>query len=295
MATSVVIPCFTHDEFLKEAIDSVVMQTRRPLEVIVIDDGSPEPLRQISNEHNGVPVRWLRTENRGLGAARNHGAMHAKGDFVAFLDSDDFWEPTKLEKQEEFLMLNPEHVGCYTRCKDSPGFFKFGPYPESDLDRFQLGNWLWSSLFFPPSCVLIRTESFRKVGGFMEGLSNGEDIHLWMRLLELGPIGRVDRELCWYRIHNNQISGNQIRRVFGGKLARKDIIENHASFLQECGIPKDQFWKTYRNDVLTVYFKRDFKNARRLLADYLSDHPTDFKLYLYLLISFLIPPGFFRR
>jgi glycosyltransferase involved in cell wall biosynthesis len=294
MKTSVIIPCYRHDEFLGEAIESVVRQSQQPLEIIVVDDGSPIPIKPISNQPNQPPILWIRSENRGLGGARNLGVSKASGKYIAFLDADDLWETSKLEQQETFLETHHDYVGCYTMCVDKPGFFKFGPYPDYGGDRLALAKHLWGELFFPPSCVLIRKESFKQAGGFLEGLPNGEDLNTWMKLLQIGPMGFIRDPLCCYRLHANQLTTNNLKRVLGGKLARKDIIENHSLFLEECGIGRDKYWDAYRNDVLLTYFKRDFKSSRVMLADYLKDHPFDFKLYLYLFIAWFVPSAMVR-
>jgi glycosyltransferase involved in cell wall biosynthesis len=292
MRTSVVIPCFKHAEFLEEAVDSVLSQTVAPLEVIVVDDGSPEPLKPIPNRTGQPPIRWYRIENRGLGGARNFGARQSTGVFLAFLDADDIWEPEKLEQQESFLDSHTNYVGCYTECVNKPGFFPFGPYLNYKDDRRALAAHLWRELFFPPSCILLRKESYDRVGGFLEGLPNGEDLELWIKLLQLGPLGYLPKELCGYRQHSNQMTVDNIKRVYGGKSARLRIIQERSAFLEECGIDKDHVWDAYRNDVLTSYFKRDFKSASFLLKDYLKDHPLDLKLYIYWFIASFIPKSF---
>jgi len=294
MKTSVIIPCYKYDEYLEVAIDSVLNQTRSPLEIIVVDDGSPIPLRPILSKQDRCPIVWIRTPNQGPSGARNSGVSRARGEYIAFLDADDAWEPRKLELQETFLEAHQECVGCYTMCIDKPGFFKFGPYPDYGSDRFALARHLWRELFFPPSCVLLRRSHFMEVGGFPEGITTGEDLNLWIKLLQYGSLGFISEPLCWYRQHSNQSTGGNQKRILGSKRTRKDIIDKNSHFLEECGIDRTEFWDAYRNDVLIIYFKRDFESARPLLADYLKDHPCDLKLYLYLLIAWFVPVSMMR-
>ena len=94
-SVTVIIPCYNGAAYLREAIDSALDQTHPPLEVIVIDDGSTDDSAAIAESY-GPPVCVIRQENQGESVARNRGIDEAKGDWVAFLDADDLWKPTKL-------------------------------------------------------------------------------------------------------------------------------------------------------------------------------------------------------
>ena len=289
---SVVIPCYKDDRFLAQAIRSVLEQTHRDVDLIVIDDGSPEPLPRIDS---GDPrVTWVRTVNCGLGAARNAGIARSEGDFVAFLDADDFWEADKLEKQVVRLTETPAAVACYTRCVDAEGFFAFGPYPDPDLPADDLAVLLWHGQFFPPSSVLVRTEVAKRVGGFREGLTNGEDLDFWFRILEHGEIVGVSEPLCWYRQHEGQITSNPVRRVMGSKQARRQIIERFSDRLIRGEIAADRLWDAYRSEILCVYYRRQLAAARPMLWDFWKDHPRDLRMLAYWLITWC-PPELLER
>lgn len=284
--TSVVIPCYKEAGYLPQALDSVARQISKAKEVIVIDDGSPQPIAK-PNNWDGPPLRWLRTPNRGLGSARNTGIAVAEGEFVAFLDADDFWDERKLEMQESLLDTYPEAVACYTRCRRHAGFFAFGPYPAETEKKNQLAKRLWYAQFFPPSSVLARLNEIRKANGFREGLRNGEDLDFWFRLFEHGEIYGVPEELTWYRIHENQITQDPVRRVMGSRETRREIIERFSHRLVAAGIAESKFWDAYRQEILSVYFRRDFRSSRIMIADYLRRHPTDLPMFKYLLVSLL--------
>jgi glycosyltransferase involved in cell wall biosynthesis len=289
MKTSVVIPCYKVDEFLDEAIFSVAKQSRPVKELIVVDDGSPEPLRVRDNWDAPGKLIWVRTENRGLGAARNEGIKRASGEFVAFLDSDDFWEPTKIQEQEDFLDGQPKAVACYTQCVKASGFFPFGPYTDPKLSRDQLAKILWYGQIFPPSSVCMRSSVAKGVQGFREGLRNGEDLDFWFRIMEHGEIYGIDKPLTWYRMHESQLTKDPIRRVMGSKESRREIIEKYSHRLIQGGILPSELWHAYRDEILSVYFRRDHRHARPMLWDYYRDHPREFKILIYYLISYL--PG----
>jgi glycosyltransferase involved in cell wall biosynthesis len=282
--TSVIIPCYTNDEYLTEALASVRNQTKPVLEILVIDDGSPEPLRE-PDDWTGPTLRWIRTCNQGLGAARNVGLHESRGEFVAFLDSDDMWHPEKNRYQLDCLDSEPEAVACYTWCIEASGFFPFGPYPNSRLDRDPLAAMLWQGQFFPPSSVMVRRKAALEVGGFREGLANGEDLDFWFRLFTIGEIVGVPERLCWYRVHDGQITSNAVRKILGSKECRREIIEKHADRLERGGIAKSAFWHAYRNEILCVYYRRNFRDARPMLWDYWKDHPDDARMLFYLLVA----------
>src|SRR4051794_5813716 len=106
-AVSVVIPTYNYARFIERALVSVLGQTHRPAEVLVIDDGSTDETATVVDRY-ATRVRYLRQENSGVSAARNAGVESSTGDLVAFLDADDEWVPNKLELQVEALTKRPE-------------------------------------------------------------------------------------------------------------------------------------------------------------------------------------------
>jgi glycosyltransferase involved in cell wall biosynthesis len=291
--TSVVIPCYQVQDYLGDALQSVREQTAPVREIILIDDGSPDPVR-VPEGWSGPPLRLLRTENRGLPAARNLGIAQASGEFVAFLDADDAWEPRKIERQEAVLNVCRDAVACYTRCVDQPGFFAFGPYPPADVSDAEFLRVLYYGMFFPPSSVMVRREVLNRLGGFHEGLGNGEDLELFVRLLTRGRFVQVPEPLCWYRQHAAQFTKNQYRKIMGTKQARAAIIAQHTDRLVQAGIPRHRLWDAHRNDTLLVYYRRDFAAARPLLWDYWKDHPHDWRVLAYAALTWL-PPSLVAR
>jgi len=282
--TSVIIPCYRVQEFLAGALESIARQTVSVREVILIDDGSPDPLSYPSG-WNGPPLRLIRTANRGQAAARNLGIAEATGEFIAFLDADDVWEPRKIERQEKALTGCAKAVACYTHCVDQPGFFAFGPYPPENVSPEEFLLSLWYSLFFPTSTVMVRRQSLEQVGGFREDLDYGEDIELWLRLLTVGPFQQVAEPLCWYRQHADQFTNNLLVKMKGSRRARAVMIALHADQLVRAGVDPGKLWDAYRNDILLVYYRRQFDAARWLLLDYWITHRRDFRVLAYLLIA----------
>jgi glycosyltransferase involved in cell wall biosynthesis len=292
-ATSVIIPCFNGEAYLPEALESVRVQTAAACEIILVDDGSDVPVRPPVG-WDGPPLRIIRTPNRGLAAARNTALAHAGGEFVAFLDADDFWHPSKLARQEEVLRTSPHAAACYTRCASSAGFYGFGPYPPANVPEDQFLLALWYHAFFPPSAVMVRRGALDEVGPFRDDLGNGEDVELWFRLLTRGRFVQVAEPLCYYRQHPGQFTGNIYRKLMGSKRAREEMIARHASRLVGAGLRRDRLWESYRNEVLLSYYRRQFAAARPLLWDYWRDHPLDVQILVRAFVT-LMPSGLVAR
>jgi glycosyltransferase involved in cell wall biosynthesis len=292
-ATSVVIPCYNGEEFLFQALESVRTQSAPVREIVLVDDGSTVPLRAPLG-WSGPPLRIIRTPNRGLAAARNLGWSQASGEFVAFLDADDVWRPRKVEEQEKALREDSTAVACFTQCVEAPGYFGFGPYPPPDVSDDEFLLVFWYNAFFPPSAVMIRRDHLAAVGGFREGMGNGEDHELWMRLLQRGRFVQVAEPLCFYRQHQNQLTQDPVRKHLGGKEARAVMIGLHADRLIQAGLRRDKLWDAYRNDILLVFYRRQFPAARRLLWNYWRDHPLDLRVLCRALVA-MLPAELVRR
>ena len=178
---SVIIPTFNRWPMLGEAVDSVLAQTVSGYELIVVDDGSTDetPLRL---RDYGVRLTVLTQTRRGVAAARNLGASHASGRYLAFLDSDDLWHPRKLQRQLDFMDQNPNVQICQTDEIWIRNGVRVNPRrkhrkPSGDIFRPSLELCLVS-----PSAVMMRRELFDRVGGFDESFPVCEDYDLWLRI-----------------------------------------------------------------------------------------------------------------
>ena len=277
--TTVVIPTYnTPDTLLKECIESVLSQTTPVLEVLVIDDGSHKPVSL--GEYGDQVIKVIRQENKGVSAARNLAISLATGEYIAFLDADDLWSPAKIERQQQCLAANPQAIACYTRCVKAPGFYSFGPYPSEGSDEKTMISSLWSSQFFPPSSTMVRTEYLRRVGGYRNGMRIAEDLELLMRLMKFGPIIQVPEELTYYRVHEGQATADSYIKFSLGREARRLVIENCADVLERGGLKPTEFWQSHRNEIMLVYYRRDFQAAKKLLWEYWVEHPLDFEVLI---------------
>jgi len=203
---SVVIPTHNRGELLARAVDSALAQTVDDIEVLVVDDGSIDGTRALIEDYADPRVRYLAHDaNRGVSAARNTGVEAARGDYVAFLDSDDEWLPRKLDRQLSALDDRGEGwVGAYCDVA-STGLSTGGRIAAAVSERVfrsaapreggrELAEALLSMQVFmgPGSTLLVDRDVIASTGGFDEGLSIYEDWDLVLRVLSVGKLAYVD-------------------------------------------------------------------------------------------------------
>ena len=210
-AVSVIIPTHNRTNLLIAALDSVNAQTYRDYEVIVIDDGSTEPIEPSLQGHATRP-RVLHQPNLGPAAARNRGIQAAQADLVAFLDSDDLWLPTKLER---FVNALRQDAAC-------PLYF--GPMSAIDAEGRpvsgrskpccggQVTERLFCSSFVHVPTVVCRRQVLLDAGGFDESLPVCEDYDLWLRLSVDHSFGLIEEPLALRRLHGNRLSKSRMSR-----------------------------------------------------------------------------------
>jgi glycosyltransferase involved in cell wall biosynthesis len=229
---SVVVPTYNRAQLIQEAIDSVLRQTAPVDEIIVVDDGSTDSTCELVRAY-GDPVILLRDNHRGAAAARNRGFARATGDWTAFLDSDDVWAPTKLEKQLQYLDRHPEcgfvHTGYYEfgdheRVVPGPSHFVSGDHRVEHL-LFAAG-WICTSAVLVRQNVPVR---FREWAS-----SSAEDIIFFGDLLKAGiQFGYVDKALVGHRLHACSANREAGSQACGLSVQWRWILETFASEPEE--------------------------------------------------------------
>ena len=190
---SVLMPCFNHGAFIGEAIESVLTQTFQDFEIIVVDDGSTEPLTRDTVATLKAPrTTVLKTVNQGLPAARNHAARHATGALFCALDADDKLAPTWFEKAMKVLDEQPT-VAFVSHWLETFGDEHWTWKPERcDLPALLARNTV-------NGAAVVRRDAFEAVGGYDESMREGcEDWDLWLRLVERGFDGAIVPEVLFY-------------------------------------------------------------------------------------------------
>ena len=206
LTVSVIIPTCNRAQWLPEVIDSVLKQTFHDFELIVVDDGSTDETSLVLREYS-ESIRVIHQENRGVSAARNRGIHESKGEIIAFLDSDDLWNPRKLEIQVEYMKANPDVMICQTE----EIWVRRGVRVNPGKKHIKCSGWIFDKMLplciVSPSAVMIRRSLFNEIGMFDESLPVCEDYDLWLRIGLRYPIMLIEEPLIVKRGgHDDQLS-----------------------------------------------------------------------------------------
>lgn len=204
---SVIIPTYNRAAVLPRAINSVLAQKGADFELIIVDDGSTDDTKALygargpeygekaialRNAPSAVRVRFLSQSNKGPAAARNLGIKEAKGDWIAFLDSDDEWKPGKLKAQMKFFA---DHPG-YRICQTEEIWIRNGTRVNPMKKHRKFGGPIFEKCLplcvVSPSAVMMHRKLFEEVGLFDESLPACEDYDLWLRIAAKYPIGLIE-------------------------------------------------------------------------------------------------------
>jgi glycosyltransferase involved in cell wall biosynthesis len=205
-AVSVIIPTYNRARWVTEAVDSVLAQTYRDLELVVVDDGSTDDTADRLAAY-GRRIQVVRQKNLGAGAARNVGIRRARGTYIAFLDSDDLWKADKLATQMDLISRDQSVKVCYTE----EIWIRRGRRVNPRKKHAKHSGWILKQMLplclVSPSSVLIDREVFDRAGRFDESLPACEDYDLWLRIGRLYPFHLIDRPLIVKRGgHQDQLS-----------------------------------------------------------------------------------------
>lgn len=207
MKFTVVVPTYQREELVRQAVHTVLAQTCRDFEIVVVDDGSPRPIRLATTD---ARVRVIRHErNRGPAAARNTGVRAARGELVAFLDSDDLWFPRKLERQAACLAA-AAYGACVTgfEYETEEGFsVEIARKPQSWLRELALGCRL-----SPGTTLAVRRACYERVGFYDETMERHEDYDWLLRFVQHFDIGVIGEPLARVR-RSGQPSGEIVERA----------------------------------------------------------------------------------
>jgi glycosyltransferase involved in cell wall biosynthesis len=258
---SVIIPNFNNAEYIKESIDSVLFQTYKDFELIVVDDGSTDNSMEILEEYKSK-IRILRQSNSGVASARNLGILESKGSLIAFLDSDDIWTSDKLEKQimkMETLSLDLVYSGgvelidgVISNIYHMPEFsgLVYPMYKQFPAKAIVL---------LGGSSVILRKSILSKAGLFSSLVpAPTEDLDFYRRVSLCGfRVGYSDEPLVYYRIHSKNASRLSAKSYYGGN--KVSLCE---MFVQDRSI---KFWQRRK---IWVKFHFSFCKASLVRKDY---------------------------
>lgn len=207
---SVIIPNYNYAHYLREAVDSVLAQTYQDIEIVVVDDGSKDDSRAVLESY-GERLKIVFQENQGVAAARNNGSAASSGEFIAFLDADDAWLPTKVEKQVAKFAANPNfglvHVGVDEVDPEGNSLVHRleGAEGRVSATLLMLGR---EGVLGGGSGAMIRRTVFDEIGGVDQRLSTSADWDLFYRISERHEVGFVAELLIKYRVHGSNMHTN---------------------------------------------------------------------------------------
>ncbi len=239
---SVIIPAYKAAEYIGETLNSVYAQTFTSIEVIVINDGSPDT-EDLERELARFPpsLRYIKQENQGAASARNTGLSAATGEFVAFLDADDLWLPNFLEEQVSFIKRSNVDLVYADALLVGKSPLAGRTFMQVQPSRGEVTpeNLLAVQVTILTSAVLVRRSLILKVGLFDAGIKRGHDFELWFRLAKAGArFGYHSKVLAHHRIVESGLSGDtisQLKRtlaVLETIKARNDLTPNEDAAFQ---------------------------------------------------------------
>jgi glycosyl transferase family 2 len=259
---SVVIPCFGQSHFVGEAIESVLAQTYPHVEVLVVDDSSPDNASQVAARYPGV--RCLRCENRGMAGARNFGIRNTSGDFLVFLDSDDRLLPTAIETGVKLLREHGEAAAASGRfrriAQDGTPIETFEqPIVRREHYARQLTeNWAG----FPPRSIY-RRAVFEHVKGFDPELEETADFGLNLEIIRQFPVWSHGELVAEHRTHGGNSSGDAARMLALSLAAvrRQRPHTRETPELRAAYKNARRFWKRYYGELLVAQIGRSLRDG----------------------------------
>lgn len=269
----VIIPTYRRPQELRRAVESALAQTVRPAEVVIVDDNRDDPAAReashaIAMDHRPVVTVLEHSGRPGGSAARNAGADRATAAVLAFLDDDDWWMPTKLERQLAALHRHPETVGIVftgLRVVDEAGTLireRIASVPAMPHRELARQNFIGTV-----SSVLIPRSVFSDVGGFDPDLPARQDLDLWLRIADRWPIVAVSEALTVYVNHTHGISKDFSKKID----AHERFLQKHRDIYEtDAALEADYHYATA---ILCLKHHRHAL-ARRYLLRSLKARPT---------------------
>lgn len=272
---SIIIPAYNQAHFLAEAVQSGLDQTYPHVEVIVVDDGSTDDTAQVGQSFADARVRYVYKENGGLSSARNEGLRQARGDYISYLDSDDYFHPQKLEILLKTIQEKPEiglAAGQAIPVDESGnhiGKLFDKPLP-TDLKELLLGNPLHVG------GVLVRRSWQDQVGFFDETLRSYEDWDMWLRLALAGcQMEYVDQPVSYYRFHQAQMTRDGRQMTTATFAVLDKLFANDSELPPDWLALKDlAYSQAYLRKTAQAYRVRDYETGQASLQKAIDLDPS---------------------
>jgi len=275
---SVIIPCYEQAPYLEEAIESVLAQTYAQVEVVVVDDGSPDNAARVAARFPGA--RCVRQPNQGLAGARNTGIRESEGELLVFLDADDRLLPRALEAGVAELRAHPEAAfafGRYRRIGSDGSILGDDEQPRPDADPYSV--FLRYNYAGVPADGIYRRSALEAVENFDEGLPGAEDYDLGLRLSAEFAVRPHESYVAEYRVHAGGMSQNAAAML---AMTRR-VLRRQRRAARRRGLRREyreghRFWRRYYGDPLaarvrSAFANREFRRGLSLTGSLLRADP----------------------
>lgn len=285
---SVIIPSYNAIDYLPQTVNSVLNQTFTDFELLIIDDGSSDCTVEWASQLIDPRTKLISQQNQGSAAARNTGIAHAQGEYIAFIDADDLWKPTKLEKQVQCLEANPV-VGLVSTWVINAD--QYGNLTENVLISNVEGN-VWKhiieeNLIFCGSVPLVRRCCFETMGVFDTNLRSAEDWDMWIRISTRYSFAVIKEFLVIYRQLPSSKSNNlQLHLEHRFKVIEKSFASVSDELLY---LKKQAYSRAYLSVAWKPLLNHDYKSVLDFRQQAIAYYPrlryTKSYLHLGLLVA----------
>ncbi len=274
---SVILPAYNAMDFLPQAVSSVLAQTFADFELIIINDGSSDNIESWAHSLHDRRIKFVSQINSGPASARNNGLRNALGDYIAFIDADDIWVATKLEKQVNLLAENPEMGLVYSWISliDEAG------KRQGKLRKNSVRGNVWLDLTVHNivecgSVALVRGECFEAVGGFDErqAIAGSEDWDMWLRIAAHYGFGLIEEPLVNYRCHTNNLSSHWRQMAKSFELVLQKAFDTAPVYLQAYKNRSYGFAKLRTAWKALQHSEGDYKDAIAMEKEAIACYPA---------------------
>ncbi len=260
---SVIIPAYNAEAFIEKALNSVLTQSYPQFEVLIINDGSTDNTATIINRYQDTRIRLINQINGGLSNARNTGIKEARGNYLAFLDADDYWTHKKLEKQIALLSEHPEISFCSSQSRiETPegAFLNDWLCPDISGSTLQTIFEHNAAITGSGSGIMVSKELQRQAGFFDESLHSLEDIDMWMRYAALAEYACIPETLTIITKRPDSMS----RNLATMRESAMQVLRKNRTLLSPS--LQNGFWRSCYATMLCDYAKWEARSGLKIIA-----------------------------
>jgi len=286
---SVIIPVYNGEKYITQAIESVLAQTYKNFEIIIVNDGSTDNSFEKIKPYLNLPnIKYIEQENKGVAAARNTAIKSSSGELIAFLDQDDLWVPEKLEIQVDYLRQYPDvglvhsNISYINECPE------LMETPKDWLTNAE--GMCFKELFIKNRIavltVVLKRQCLDQVGLLNESISRSDDYELWLRISRMFPIGHVNKTLALYRLHKSNTSHDRFRMTLAELITINSIVSQSSDVHKEIGrdvVNERLFELNFQVANWYMWWLQDFKTAQRYFIEAIKKRPGHWLSYKRLL------------